>query len=39
MTVKLEVSTLRRNIWFRAFVDMAMETIYGESNKILEKVL
>jgi hypothetical protein len=39
MSVKLGFSTLRRNIWFRAFADMAMDRIYGESNTILEKVL
>ena len=41
MSVKLGVTTLRRNIWFRAFAGMAMERIcvYGASNRILEKVL
>ena len=41
MGVKLGVPTLRRNMWFRAFADMAMDRIrvYGENSRILEKGL
>jgi hypothetical protein len=39
MSVKLGFSTLGRNIWLRAFADMALKRIFRESKRILEKVL